>query len=282
MIGHRIDWRPHELTWIKRRRKWERRALHAAFVKKFRRHSGVPLGTFKSLCKRSGWLTGRKSGRAPGYSLSYSEAELAFIKRRRKWDRTKLYAAFTTAFPHHAILLDSFKQICLRHVGPNGRDARFKKGIVPANKGKKMPFNANSARTQFKKGSRNGRAVEVYKPIGSERLSKEGFLERKIHEGLPFQSRWRGVHLLNWESENGPVPDAHVLKCLDGDRLNTAPSNWQLISRAVLARLNKKRGLRFDQAAPELKPTIMAIAKLQDGLGRRRRQLTAYQRPEGE
>lgn len=278
--GNRIDWRPRELTWIKRRKKWERRKLHAAFIKKFRRHSNVGLGTFKSLCKRSGWMTGRRTGRAPGFSLAYSTAELAFIKRRRKLPRLQLHAAFIAVFPDHAVSFDAIKQLLERKGWHNGRDGRFAKGTVPANKGKKMPFNANSARTQFKKGSRSGNAAEQYKPIGSERLSKEGFLERKIHEGLPFQSRWRGVHLLNWESENGPIPAGHVLKCLDGNRLNTASSNWELITRAVLARLNKRRDHRFDQAPAGLKPTIMAIAKLQDGLGKRRRQLTAYQRPE--
>lgn len=269
MTGHRINWRPPELAWIKRRKKWERRKLHAAFVKKFRRHRDVPFGTFKSLCKRSGWMTGRRTGRPAGYSLTYSDAELAFIKRRRKWPRSKLYAAFTVAFPDHRVIsLDGFKQICARHVGANGRDARFAKGSVPANKGKQMPFNANSARTQFKKGSRGGRAAELYKPIGAERLCKEGYLERKVHDGLPFQSRWRGVHLLNWEKLHGAVPAKHCLKCLDGNRLNTDPSNWELISRAVLARLNKSSN-SYEQAPAELKPAILTIAKLKHRLTER-------------
>lgn len=273
MKRQRINWRSRELTWIRRRKKWERRELHAAFVRKFRRHRNVPFGTFKSLCIRMGCLTGRQAGRAPGYSRTYSEAELAFIKRRRKWERSKLHAAFTAAFPgRRVICLDAFKQICLRHVGPNGRDGRFAKGFVPANKGKKMPYNANSARTQFKKGTRGGRAAELYKPIGAERFSKEGYLERKIHDGLPLQSRWRGVHIVNWEELNGPVPKGHCLKCLDGDRLNTDPSNWELVSRAVLARLNKSQN-RYDTAPAELKPAIMAIAKLRDRLGQKQRSL---------
>jgi hypothetical protein len=270
MIGHRIDWRPSELTWIKRRKKWERRALHAAFVKKFRRHRDVPLGTFKSLCKRSGWLTGRRAGRPPGYSLTYSKVELAFLKRRRKLPRAQIHAEFVAAFPGHAVSFAALKQIIDRNGWHNGRDARFKKGIVPANKGKKMPYNANSARTQFKKGTLGGRAAEIVKPIGAERFSKDGYLERKIHNGLPMQSRWRAVHILNWEKLNGPLPPNHCLKCLDGDKLNTAPSNWDLISRAVLARLNKSRN-RYETAPAELKPTIMAIAKLRDRLGEKRR-----------
>ena len=74
-------------------------------------------------------------------------------------------------------------------------------------KGRKIGNNIGSAQTQFKKGERTGRAAELYKPIGSERLHVSGYLERKIHDGLPMQSRWRFVHLLNWEAENGPVPE---------------------------------------------------------------------------
>lgn len=265
MKGKPIDWRPGELAWIKRRKKWGRRELHAAFVKKFRRHSGVSFGTFKSLCTRAGWLTGRRSGRAPGYSLTYSKVELAFIKRRRKWDRPKLHAAFNAAFPGHVVSLDGFKQICLRHVGPNGRDARFAKGTIPANKGKKMPYNANSARTQFKKGQ----LPHTTKYLGHERTSKDGYVEISVNETNPhtgFARRYVLKHRWLWEKIHGPVPDGMALKC-KGDRTNTDPSNWELIPRALLPRLNSRWGTRrYDAAPAELKPTIMAVAKLEHGL----------------
>lgn len=270
MIGHRIDWRPSELTWIKRRKKWERRTLHAAFVKKFRRHRAVPLGTFKSLCKRSGWLTGRRAGRPAGYSLAYSKTELAFIKRHRKLPRAQIHAEFVAAFPDHAVSFAALKQIIDRNGWHNGRDARFAKGIVPANKGKKMPFNANSARTQFKKGGRHGEARRKYKPIGTERLSKDGYRERKIHDGMPMQSRWRLVHLVEWEAINGPIPKGMALKC-KSDRANTDPSNWDLVPRALLPRLNGKSGRHYDAASPDVKATIMAIAKLEHGIREKRR-----------
>lgn len=138
------------------------------------------------------------------------------------------------------------------------------KGVpCPPGKGGRHP---NARKTQFVKGERRGVAVKLYKPVGTERLSKEGYLERKIHDGMPLQSRWRAVHLVEWEAVNGPIPEGHALKCLDGNRLNTAPSNWELIPRAVLARLNggrHKRRLAFDDAAPEVKPILMTMAKLE-------------------
>jgi hypothetical protein len=204
-----------------------------------------------------------------GVYVRYTKKQLAFIKRRRKMSRRELHAAFRRRF-RLDVSLDALKALCDRKGWRTGRDGGFPKGHVPANKGKKMPYNANSARTRFKKGQRIGRANAFYRPIGAERFSKDGYLERKIHDGLPMQSRWRGVHVVNWEKLNGPVPKGHCLKCLDGDRLNTDPSNWELISRAVLARLNKS-GHRYDVAPAELKPAILAIAKLRDRVAEKQR-----------
>lgn len=205
-----------------------------------------------------------------GRQIRYTARQLAFIKRNRKLPRAELHAAFVRKFRRNDISLDNIKSLCWRKGWLNNRDCRFVKGIVPANKGKKMPFNANSARTRFKKGNRTGRANQVYKPIGTERFSKEGYLERKIHDGMPFQSRWRGIHLVNWEKIHGAVPKGHALKC-KGNRLNTDPSNWELIPRSLLPRLSGRFGRGYDDAPAELKPTIMAAAKLAQRLFEQRR-----------
>ncbi|APO67399.1 HNH endonuclease domain-containing protein [Rhizobium gallicum] len=64
-----------------------------------------------------------------------------------------------------------------------------------------------------------------------------------------------------WEKQNGPLPEGMCLKCL-GDRLNTDPSNWEAIPRAVLPHLSARFGMGYDNAEPEVKPSIMAVAKL--------------------
>ena len=204
-----------------------------------------------------------------GREIRYSAEERAWIRENGDWPRRQLHAVFVILFQRHDVTADHVKALCARMKLKTGRSGQFVKGGVPANKGKPRPFNANSAATQFKKGERRGVAVRLYKAIGTERLSKEGYLERKIHDGLPLQSRWRAVHLLNWEAVNGSIPAGHCLKCLDGDRLNTAPDNWELISRAMLPRLNggrQKTKLAFDEAASELKPIIMSVAKLEQGV----------------
>jgi hypothetical protein len=150
--------------------------------------------------------------------------------------------------------------------GRQGAGTRFPKGHVPANKGVVRGRGWAPGRMsegQFRKGERRGVAVHLYKPIGTERVSKDGYRERKIHDGMPLQSRWRAVHLVEWEAINGPIPKGYALKSLDGDKTNVDPSNWTLVPRALLPRLNGIYGRGYDQAPAELKPTIMAVAKLE-------------------
>ena len=197
--------------------------------------------------------------------IEYDRHELAWIEAHRNWARRDAHAVFVYIFDRLDVSLTNYAALCKRKGWSTGRTGRFAKGAVPANKGKRMPFHPNSARTRFKAGGRSGRAAKRYQTIGTERVSKDGYLERKIHDGLPMQSRWRAVHLLRWEEANGAVPEGHALKCLDGDRTNTDPSNWEAVPRAMLPRLNGRFGRGYDAAPAELKPTLLAIAKLEHG-----------------
>ena len=136
--------------------------------------------------------------------------------------------------------------------------------MTPANKGKKMPFNANSAKTQFKPGQRPANA----KPLWHERIGKSGYVEWSVPERNPYTGharRYRQKHIWLWEQANGPIPKGHCLKCVDGDRLNTKPANWIAIPRSLLPRLAGRWSMPYDQAPADLKPTILALAKLQHG-----------------
>ncbi|MBW8638970.1 HNH endonuclease [Hoeflea sp. WL0058] len=198
-----------------------------------------------------------------GAHIRYSEEELRFIKAKSKLPRRKAHAAFCKRFGRTDVTFENYHALCKRKGWKTGRTGCFEKGHVPANAGKKMPFNANSARTQFKKGNRTGVALDNWKPIGSERLTDYGYLERKIHDGMPLQSRWRAIHLINWEERHGPVPEGHCLKCLDGDKTNVDADNWECIPRAMMPRLAGRWTQGYDDAPDELKPVIMATAKLE-------------------
>lgn len=114
----------------------------------------------------------------------------------------------------------------------------FPKGHAPWNKGTSYTAGGRSAETRFKPGERRGVAVRLYKPIGSERISKDGYLERKINDGMPLQKRWRAVHLIEWEAINGPLPAGHALAFKDGNKTNRALENLELVTRSDLMRRN--------------------------------------------
>lgn len=122
--------------------------------------------------------------------------------------------------------------------GVSGIQGRFKKGFTPWNKGMKGLCFPGGVATQFQPGHRGGRAAEIYQPIGTERISKDGYIQRKVNDDMPFQQRWRGVHLINWEAINGPLPAGHALVFRDGDKLNCDPENLELVTRAELMRRN--------------------------------------------
>lgn len=202
-----------------------------------------------------------------GRWIAYSAAELRFIEARRTMNRRELLTAFTKRFGRDDVQLMHLNALCKRRGWMTGRDGQFVPGQVPPNKGKPRPFHPNSAATQFKAGARLGKAALNWMPIGSERLTKDGYSLTKVSDipGVHQNVNWRLTHLLRWEAANGPVPKGMALKSLDGDRRNTDPSNWTLVPRAVLPRLaggRRQQHVNYDTAPAELKPVILATAKL--------------------
>lgn len=118
-----------------------------------------------------------------------------------------------------------------------GADGRFRKGHTTWNKGMKG-LDIGGKATRFQPGIRHGRALKLYQPIGSERISKDGYRERKINDDMPFQKRWRAVHILIWEAANGPLPPGHAIAFKDGDKTNIDPNNLECITRGELMRRN--------------------------------------------
>jgi len=186
-----------------------------------------------------------------GRAIPYSQAELDWIAAHADQPRRALHAAFCARFGRTDVSLENFKALCKRKGFRTGRTGRFPPGNMPVNKGRKGHVAPGSEKGWFRPGERRGVATRLYKPIGTERVSKCGYLERKVNDDLPPQRRWRAVHLLNWEALHGPVPQGHALKCSDGDRLNTDPGNWELVPRAMLPRLaGARKGLNYDTAPP--------------------------------
>lgn len=120
----------------------------------------------------------------------------------------------------------------LRSSDPNhgGRATRFQKGRTPFQKGKKIEEwmssegIANSVKGRFKKG----RPSQNIRPVGSERVNIDGYIEIKIAE----PSKWRQKQRVVWEAEHGPVPDGYMVSFIDGNKQNCALSNLRLMTRA--------------------------------------------------
>lgn len=207
-----------------------------------------------------------------GSYIAYSPEELAWIESHATLARGEAHVLFCKLFGRDDISRENFKALCNRKGWKTGRTGYYDKGRVPENKGKKMPYNANSARTQFKKGFRGGKASFNYKPIGFERVTIDGYVERKVNDDIPFNKRWRPVHMLNWEALNGPLPKGHCLKCLDGNKLNTDAANWACISRGELQALNSRwRNFDYDALSPEVKSSALLLAKLKYAKGKKAR-----------
>lgn len=196
-----------------------------------------------------------------GRSIPYSKIELKWIYNNRAMPRSAAHAAFCGTFRRSDVSADNFKALCARKGWKTGRDGRFQTAHAPWNQGKEMPYNANCARTQFKKGN----LPHNTKFLGHERISKDGYIEISVAQRNPhtgFERRYVLKHKHLWEQENGPVPAGMCLKSKDGNRSNTDPSNWVLIPRGMLTRMNGFRGPNYQTAEPEVKPVIMTLAKL--------------------
>lgn len=126
------------------------------------------------------------------------------------------------------------------------KTCRFKPGTTPPNKGVKRGRGwapGRMAEGQFKVG-RKPQEARNYQPIGTLRVTRDGYLERKVTDDQSVYParRWRAVHVLVWEAENGPVPTGHVVvfkparKTTDVERIT--PDAVECISRAENMRRN--------------------------------------------
>lgn len=187
----------------------------------------VSISNLKSLLCRKGWVLQRT------FPVEYSEAERSFLKKHHKLRRRDLLKLFVETFNRPDVTEAKIRWLCWRSGWING----------------------------FRNMTR---------PTGFERVAWDGTIFVRLEETHHRNKRhnnWTTKQRLRWERKHGPVPDGHVLKCMDGNVANTNPSNWVSVPRGMIARLNK-RG--FTEAPAALKPTILAVARLDHGIQRQR------------
>lgn len=125
---------------------------------------------------------------------------------------------------------------------------QFQTGAEPWNKGLKgsTGLHENCRRTQFKTG-RHASESRNYAPIGSLRISKDGYLEQKVTDdpALAPARRWTAVHRLVWERAHGSIPRGHIVVFRPGQKTSVfdevTEDRLECITRAENARRNHPR-----------------------------------------
>jgi hypothetical protein len=97
----------------------------------------------------------------------------------------------------------------LRRGDAVGKPWQFRPGMVPWNKGLagSTGLHPATAAHHFTPGNR----PHTWRPVGSTRVSKDGYLQRKRTDtGYPPRD-WVAVHRTVWEAAHGPVPAGSVV-----------------------------------------------------------------------
>lgn len=210
-----------------------------------------------------------------GSRITYGPEQLAWLKENCRLVLADYHRAFCAAFGRDDVSPENLHALRVRRGWKTGRTGQFAKGCEPANKGKRCPpgkggRHPNARRTQFKQGH----SPHNTKYLGHERISKDGYVEISVDEVNPhtgYERRYVLKHRRLWEQANGPVPDGHALKCLDGNKTNCDPSNWVVVPRRVLALLTGRARLQYDHAAPEVRPAILTLAKLKHAAAQKKK-----------
>lgn len=196
-------------------------------------------------------------------SCDYTPAMLAFLKEGYKlMDAATLTAAFNKRFGQEKSA-DAIKGTCFRHRFKAGRTGHFVKGQEPWNTGTKGVMKRNSG--TFRKGN----VPASLKPMGHERVGKDGYIEVKVPERNPytgFETRYKHKHLWLWEQANGPIPDGHCVRFKDGNKRNFDMENLVLVSRGVNGVLNKRGYGRLPQ---QFRDTAIVVAKIEEKIRQR-------------
>lgn len=162
---------------------------------------------------------------------------------------------------------------------------RFVKGQQSWNKGKTwdeiMPPESQerSRAACFKKGEVHDRPDGWIKPIGYERVSKDGYVEVKVRDSATdgvqprepgrFNCNYRMKHHVEWERANGrPVPPGTQIVFANHDRRDFGPENLVAVPRALWAVICR-RGIEYrDRASLE---AAMKVAELDRAISAARR-----------
>lgn len=162
--------------------------------------------------------------------------------------------------------MNQIKGAICRYKLNTGFTGRFQKGDIPFNKGKSQKdyMSAESIEKTKKTRFKKGQSPINWRPVGSERITKDGYTEIKIAE----PNVWELKHKVLWEREHGSVPPKHVVIFADGNKENLDINNLMLISREKLLIMNTNELIKKDA---ELTKTGALIADVLIKVRRRKK-----------
>lgn len=177
-------------------------------------------------------------------------------------DRTNLEIALILGSTESAVASMAFKlklRKSAKFLFEHSSKGFFPKGHQPMNKGRKQTEYMSGAQiektkaTQFKKGH----IPKNHKPVGYERVNRDGYIEVKTAEPNVFEQK----HRLIWIEHNGEIPPGYNIQFKDGNRQNVCIENLYIISRSEQMKKENSMYARY----PE---DVQYLIKLKGALSR--------------
>ena len=201
--------------------------------------------------KNNRFTCGRKQGQlTKGRYRTYTSEQADFIKSGyQKWSLEELTNKFNARFSADKTE-SQIRSFTRNHGIKSGRSGHFEKGQISWNAGTKGVMKPNSE--CFQKGDR----PVNHRPVGSERVNVEGYIEIKTLE----PNVWELKHRVVYEREHGPIADGYNVRFRNGDRLDCEPGNLILVDTRENALLNQR--YKMNHQPLEQRDTLVLLARL--------------------
>ena len=189
----------------------------------------------------------------------YSEEQKEFIITNNYGKYSKELAEMFNQHFNTNITAKEIAYFRRNHKLNSGLTGQFKKGNVAHNKGKKQieymsqESIERTKKTRFKKGNK----PKNYRPVGSERITKDGYIEVKVAD----PNKWETKNKIIYKQYFGDIPKGHKVIYADGNKLNNDINNLILVSDNEELIMNRHK-LRTEDI--ELTKTGCLIAKVID------------------
>ena len=189
----------------------------------------------------------------------YSEEQKEFIITNNYGKYSKELAEMFNQHFNTNITAKEISYFRRNHKLNSGLTGQFKKGNVAHNKGKKQieymsqESIERTKKTRFKIGNK----PKNYRPVGSERITRDGYTEIKVKD----PNKWELKHRLIYKQHYGEIPKGHNVIFADRNIQNFDINNLVLVSKAEMLILNKNKLIFEDK---ELTKVGVNIAKVID------------------